>query len=55
MGDETGTERTLGAKLIAADEARTAGLRRSYAASVEDLWDAIIVSASAQPGDRPAP
>ena len=41
MGDETGTERLLGAKLIAAGEARTAVLRRKYAASIEDLWGAI--------------
>lgn len=41
MGDETSTERRLGAKLIAAGEARTAVLRRTYASSIEDLWSAI--------------
>jgi uncharacterized protein YndB with AHSA1/START domain len=41
MGDETGTERLLGTKLIAAGEARTAVLRRTYAASIDDLWGAI--------------
>ena len=41
MGDDAGTQRTLGTKLIAAGEARTAVLRRTYAASVEDLWSAI--------------
>jgi len=41
MGDETGTERLLGTKLIAAGEARTAVLRRTFAASIDDLWSAI--------------
>ena len=41
MGDETGTERLLGTKLIAAGEARTAVLRRAFAASIDDLWSAI--------------
>ena len=41
MPDHIGTERTLGTKLIAAGEARTAVLRRTYPASVEDLWAAI--------------
>jgi uncharacterized protein YndB with AHSA1/START domain len=41
MGNETGTERLLGAKLIAAGEARTAVLRRTYSASIDDLWSAI--------------
>jgi uncharacterized protein YndB with AHSA1/START domain len=41
MGNETGTERLLGTKLIAAGEARTAVLRRTYAASIDDLWSAI--------------
>jgi uncharacterized protein YndB with AHSA1/START domain len=40
MGDETGTKRLLGTKLIAAGEARTAVLRRTYAASIDDLWSA---------------
>jgi uncharacterized protein YndB with AHSA1/START domain len=41
MGDDTGTERALGTKLIAAGEARTAVLRRIYSVSLEDLWEAI--------------
>ncbi|HEU5203247.1 MAG TPA: SRPBCC domain-containing protein [Candidatus Limnocylindrales bacterium] len=41
MGDETGTERLLGTKLIAAGEARTAVLRRTFAAPIDDLWSAI--------------
>ena len=41
MPDHIGTERTLGTKLIAAGEARMAVLRRTYPASVEDLWAAI--------------
>ena len=45
MGDDTGTERALGTKLIAAGEARTAVLRRIYPASVDDLWDAITDTA----------
>jgi uncharacterized protein YndB with AHSA1/START domain len=41
MGDDNGTQRTLGTKLIAAGEARTAVLRRTYAASIDELWSAI--------------
>ena len=41
MPDPIDTERTLGTKLIAAGEARTAVLRRIYPASIEDLWAAI--------------
>jgi uncharacterized protein YndB with AHSA1/START domain len=41
MPDHIGTERTLGTKLMAAGEARTAVLRRTYPASIEDLWAAI--------------
>lgn len=38
---EPGTERTIGMKLIAAGDARTAVLRRRYPASPETLWQAI--------------
>jgi uncharacterized protein YndB with AHSA1/START domain len=41
MGAETGTERLLGTKLIAASEARTAVLHRTFAVSIDDLWSAI--------------
>ena len=40
MGDDIGTQRTLGTKLIAAGKARTVVLRRTYAASIDDLWGA---------------
>jgi uncharacterized protein YndB with AHSA1/START domain len=41
MGDDSGTERLLGTKLIAAGEARMAVLRRIYPVSLDDLWGAI--------------
>jgi uncharacterized protein YndB with AHSA1/START domain len=41
MRDDNGTERTLGTKLIAAGEARTAVLRRTYPTTLDELWAAI--------------